>query len=124
MIHYAPDRQATEAEAQQMAAQMAALCRIFQNYPLSMGNRVVDPVRGLPSRLKFRPKPADLVEALEIEKKRRDLVRANALSHLQERDERRKLAEAEASYACSKFTAKQRAAQVKALLRPQMMDKS
>lgn len=99
MVHYALDRVATPDEAKQMALQMTALCRVFAAYPPSFGRRVVDPVKGLPSRLKYRPKPADLVEALDAEKHRRALIRANAQSHMQERDRRLKQAEEDAEYA-------------------------
>lgn len=117
MVHYAPDRQATLFEAKQLTAQMAALNLVFQSYSPSLCKRVIDLVKGLPSRLKFRPKPADLVEALEVEKKRRDLVRANALNHMKERDDRARLAEVEATYAKNKLSPDERAAQVRALLR-------
>lgn len=117
MVHYALDRVATPEEAKQWAAQMVALAKVFAAYPYSLGKRVIDPVKGLPSKLKFRPKPADLVEALEAEKKRRDTVRANALSHMQEREERVRVAEAEASYAKNKLSPEERAAQVRALLK-------
>jgi hypothetical protein len=117
MVHYVSDRQATLFEAKQLTAQMAALNLVFQSYSPSLGKRVVGPVKGLPSRLKFRPKPADLVEALDAEKKRRDLVRANALSHMKEREDRRLLAENEATYAKNKMSPEERAAQVQALLR-------
>ena len=119
MVFYALDREASPVEVKQWAAQVIGIAQVFQKFPRSLGKRVIDPANGLPSRLKFRPKPADVTEALEAEKKRRDLVRANALNHMQEREERVRVAEAEASYAKKKLSPEERAAQVRALLRAQ-----
>lgn len=43
------------------------LAMLFAAYPKSWGEAVLDPVSGLPSRLRFMPSIADLKEALEAE---------------------------------------------------------
>lgn len=117
MVYYAPEKDATKEEVARMGAQLVGIAQVFEKFPYSLGKRVIDPANGLPSRLKFRPKPADVTEALEAEKKRRDLVRANALSHMQEREERARVAEVEATYAQNTKSPEERAAQVRALLK-------
>ena len=54
-----------------MTAMMAA-------YPVDFVRRVIDPVNGLPSRLKWLPTLADVKAALEAEKARRNRIAANA----------------------------------------------
>lgn len=97
-------------------AYTASLVAVFANYPPSAGKRVADPVRGLGATLKYDPKVADVTAALEAELKRRQLIRANALWHNQEREARRKLAEAEADYQRNRPSEEGRRAQVEKLL--------
>lgn len=94
-----------------------SLVAVFANYPPSIGRRVADPVRGLASTLKYDPKVPDVTAALEAEVKRRQLIRANALWHNQERETRRKLQEAEADFAKHRLDEEARRAQVAEYLR-------
>lgn len=80
----------------------AAIVAVFCDFPASVGKIVADPVKGLASRLKYDPKPADVVEALTAETKRLELIRANALWHLQEREERVRVKQAEREFAASR----------------------
>lgn len=75
-----------------------ALFEIFSAYPQSIGLRVVDSVIGLPSKLKYTPKSAEVSQALTAEVKRRDLIRANALSHIRESERRAVEAKQEKKY--------------------------
>lgn len=95
---------------------VVALHKVFSAYPKSIGLRVVDPVKGLPSRLNFHPKVADVSEALRDEVKRRDLIRANALSHIRERERREEEARAETEWMHNRPNAKTRRVQAQALL--------
>lgn len=91
-----------------------SLAEIFAVYRQSICEAVIDPVHGLPGRLAFVPKPAELREALEAEHKRIDLIRANALTHIQERQRRIREAEEAARY--KPGTAEERKARVDKLL--------
>lgn len=95
---------------------VVALHKVFSAYPKSIGLRVVDPVKGLPSRLKFHPKVADVSEALRDEVKRRDLIRANALSHIRERERREAEAKADAAFEASRPDIEVRKRQAEELL--------
>lgn len=95
---------------------VVALHKVFSAYPKSLGLRVVDPVNGLPSRLKYHPKVADVSEALRDEVKRRDLIRANALNHIRERERREAEAKAEAEFEASRPDIEVRRQQAEALL--------
>lgn len=95
-----------------------ALFELFSAYPKSIGTRVVDTVTGLPSRLKYTPKAAEVSEALVAEIKRRDLIRANALSHKRERDRRDESSRAEREFQAGRPSAEHRRQQVVELLRP------
>lgn len=89
-------------------AYVVALHDLFMAYPRSLGLRVTDPVRGLPSRLKFHPKIADVSEALRDEVKRRDLIRANALNHIRERERREAEARDAAAFDADRPTTERR----------------
>lgn len=102
-------------------AYTASLVATFANFPPSAGRRVADPVNGLGAKLKFDPKVADVNAALEAELKRRQLIRANALWHNQEREERRRVAEAEREFQANRRSAAERKAQVDDLLRARPM---
>lgn len=91
-----------------------SLAEVFSAYRQSICEAVLNPVTGLPGRLAFIPKPAELREALEAERRRIDNIRANALTHIQERRRRIKEAEEEARY--KPGTCEERKAQVDRLL--------
>lgn len=91
-----------------------SLAEIFATYRQSVCEAVLNPVTGLPGRLAFIPKPAELREALETERKRVDNIRANALTHIQER--KRRAEEAEEAAQWKPGTVEQRKAQVDKLL--------
>lgn len=89
-------------------AYVVALHDLFMAYPRSLGLRVTDPVNGLPSRLKFHPKVADVAEALRDAVKRRDLIRANALTHIRERQRRETEARDAAAFEASRPSVERR----------------
>jgi hypothetical protein len=43
------------------------LASVFKSYPTEAGRRVIDPMRGLPSKCKFLPSVAETVEAIKAE---------------------------------------------------------
>jgi len=98
-----------------------AMAQVFAAYPASVGHKSCDPVTGVPGRLKFVPKPAELKEALDAEMRRRDLIKANALSHMQEREERQRQAKAEAELIANRGTMEERAKQIAKLLKVRPM---
>ena len=53
-----------------------ALCKVFSAYPLKFGREIVDPMEGLPSRLKFSPAISEVKEALDGAILRRSKLRA------------------------------------------------
>lgn len=106
-----PDFRAHDAKGYALA-----LFDLFAAYPRSIGSRIVDPVSGLPSRLKFTPKIADVKEALEAEVKRRALIRANAVWHMREKERRDEERAKEAEFERNRPSAEQRAEQVRLLL--------
>lgn len=67
---------------------VVALHQVFCAHPPMICQRIIDPVSGLPSTLKFTPKVADVAEALRLEARRLDIIRANAVSHNLERERR------------------------------------
>lgn len=91
---------------------LEALVKTFAGFPYSVGKAVVHPINGLPGRLKYNPKVADVLEALKAEHKRLDYIRANALSHIGERRRRERWASEEANYAQNTATAEARKEQV------------
>ena len=103
-----PDFKAHDAKGYALA-----LFDLFAAYPRSIGSRVVDPVNGLPSRLKFTPKIADVKEALEAEVKRRALIRANALWHIREKERRDEERQAEAEFERNRPPAEERVRQAR-----------
>lgn len=107
-----PDFKAHDAKGYTLA-----LWHVFKAYPRSIGSRVVDPVKGLPAKLKFTPKSADLVQALDAEVARRKLIKANALSHIAEKRRRLKAEAEEAAFNAQLPTAEERKAQVERLLK-------
>lgn len=56
----------------------AGMAANFSAFPRDIVKRVCDPVKGLPSRLKFLPTIADVREALEAERVKRDRIIGNA----------------------------------------------
>ena len=70
-----------------------ALCALFAEYPASIGRQAIDPVRGLPSKLKFPPAIAEVKEALDAAMNRRRLIGHRAKWMLEERARREAEAE-------------------------------
>lgn len=66
---------------------------VFMAAELDFVRRVVDPINGLPSRLKYLPTIAEVVEALAAERTRRSQLRATAAWMLREHDRRKAEAE-------------------------------
>lgn len=126
------DPKPTLAEANELAARLLrnypdlkandpkgyvlALVEVFCAYPLGVGIAACDPVKGLPSALRFTPKTADLKACLEVRMKRRDLIRANALSHKAERRRRLDVAREEAEFERNRGTIDERRAHVQRIL--------
>lgn len=93
LLGFYPAREVNNAKV--FAAGMTAL---FVAYPQDLVKRVCDPVRGLPSRLKWLPTIADAREALDAEKLRRDRIAANARWVLKEAEKREREAEWDRSH--------------------------
>jgi hypothetical protein len=85
-------------------------------YPKDFVKRVCNPVTGLPSRLKFLPTVADLHEALEAEKTRRDRIAAAAKYVIQQDEKRRNEAREAAAFEANRPSLDERARKVKELL--------
>jgi hypothetical protein len=84
---------------------------------LDFVRRVVDPVTGLPSRMKFLPTMAEINEAIAVERTRRSQIRATAAWMLREHDRRKAEEEERAKWAhLSPEELERRRAQVAALL--------
>lgn len=90
------------------AALLRAFERIFAVYPRFAAVEVCDPAKGLPSRLQFIPKPADLVAALEAVVGNRRAYAIRAQWHKDEHLRRKKESDIDASR--NKSTAAERAA--------------
>lgn len=93
-----------------------SLAKVFADYPESLGRRVVDPTWGLPSKLSYSPKVADLTKALEAEMSRRRIIRANALWHVQEGERRAAAAYKEQEFQRARADTETRRRQVDELL--------
>lgn len=59
-------------------AYAAGMAMVLAAHPLDFVRRVCDPVKGLPSRLKWLPTLADVTAAIEEERTRRERIAANA----------------------------------------------
>lgn len=97
-----------------------ALKELFGVYPLSVCYRATGK-DGLPGKLPFVPKTADVKRALDDEMKRRDLIRSNALWHMQEADNREKAKKDEQEFLRHYPDAETRKRQVQELLRARQM---
>lgn len=64
-----------------------ALKTVFMHAELDFAKRVVDPVHGLPSRLRHLPTIAEVTEALEAERRRRSSIRGTAAWMIRRHDE-------------------------------------
>lgn len=94
-----------------------ALTTVFMAVELDFVRRVVDPINGLPSRLKYLPTIAEVNEALAAERARRSQIRATAAWMIREHDRRKAEAEERARWAhLGEEEIKRRRAQVEALL--------
>jgi hypothetical protein len=108
LIGLYPAREVGDAKA--YAAGMTAL---LAAHPIDFVRRVCDPVRGLPSRLKWLPTLADVNEAIEAERKRRDRIAANARHVIAEAERAKAKAEQEAELQASRGSEEDRAQQVR-----------
>lgn len=77
----------------------AGLTALMAAYPTDFVKRVVNPVTGLASRLKFVPTLADVREALEAERARRNRILSCAITVIQETEKARQKADDEARWA-------------------------
>lgn len=76
-------------EVNNTALYVQSVTAVLAAYPHDFVRRVVDPVTGLPSRLKFIPTIAEIKAALDAESARRQRIAANA-RYLVEQDEQRR----------------------------------
>lgn len=83
-----PARQVHDAETYSRG-----VVAVFMASELDFVRRVVDPVTGLPSRMKFLPTMAEINEAISAERTRRSQIRATAAWMLREHDRRKAEAE-------------------------------
>lgn len=94
-----------------------ALATVFMAAELDFVRRVVDPINGLPSRLKYLPTIAEVNEALAAERTRRSQIRATAAWMIREHDRRKaELEERERWAHLGEDEMERRRAQVAALL--------
>lgn len=96
-----------------------ALKTVFMAAELDFVRRVVDPVNGLPSRLRYLPTIAEVNEALAGERSRRSQIRATAAWMMREHDRRKAEAEERARWAnLGEEELERRRRQVADLLKP------
>lgn len=95
----------------------AGLSALMAAFPRDMVKRVCDPVAGLPSRLKFFPSLADVREALDAEKTRRDRIAANARYVIAEHERLKAKAEQDAEFERNRPAAEDRKRRTDELLR-------
>lgn len=99
-----------------------ALRTVFMAAELDFVRRVVDPINGLPSRLKYLPTIAEVTEAIATERTRRSQIRATAAWMLREHDRRKAEAEERARWShLGEEELERRRAQVEALLSPKQV---
>ncbi len=112
-------RSRNKDEAREFKAYSVKLIEAFSVHPYSVGKAVVHGGTGLPSKLAYSPKPADVAKAIAAEEARLALIRANAFAHKAERA--RRLAQQAEDEAWrrerERVPAAERAARVQALLR-------
>lgn len=89
-------------------AYMGTLAMLFAAYPEWAGRAVVDPVKGLPGRLKFLPSAAELKEALEAELSKARAYAVKAQWHKHESAKRTRQKDIDEQY--NKLSAEDRAA--------------
>jgi hypothetical protein len=107
-----PAREVGDAKA--YAAGMTA---VLAAHPIDFVRRVCDPVKGLPSRLKWLPTIADVTEAINAECQRRDRIGANARYVIAEHERLERKAKEDAEWEKSRPAAEDRAKQVLELLK-------
>jgi len=88
-----PARQVHDAETYSMA-----MVAVFMAVEHDFVRRVVDPVIGLPSKLKYLPTVAEVTEALEAERAKREHIKLTAHWMLREHDRRKAEAEERAKW--------------------------
>ena len=93
LIGFYPSRELNDA-----TTYLAGVTALFAAYPEDFVKRVCDPVTGLPSRNKWLPSPAELKEALEAEKEKRDKILSNAKWTIIETERRERVKVEEAKY--------------------------
>jgi hypothetical protein len=96
---------------------MRSLAKLFSTYPYIIGQRVLDPVSGMPAKFKYpEVKIADAKAALDYEYGKMKIIQHNAREHVKEDARRRAQAIEDARIEASKGDAAQRAATVARLL--------
>ncbi len=105
-----PDFKAHEAKGF-----VVAVKEVIAMYPLSVAYRAMGP-QGLPGKLQFVPKTADVKKALDDELARREQIKCNAKLHKIERENRAKQEEEEAKYNVSENEREARNVRIKDLI--------
>lgn len=90
-------------------AYVAGMTAVLMSHPADFARRVCDPVRGLPSRLKWLPTLADVTGAIAVERGRRERIMANARYVLARHEARRREADERAAFEASRPCAADRA---------------
>lgn len=108
LIGFYPAREVVDAKRY-----VAGMTALMAAYPLDFVRRVTNPVTGLPSRLKYLPTLADVREALEVERARRDRIVANARYVIEETQRRKQADEDAREFERNRPDAEARARQVK-----------
>lgn len=94
----------------------AGMTALMATFPLDLVKRCIDPVEGLPSKLKWLPTLADVREFLDTERDRRARILGNARWTVQEAERRAKEAEEERRFEANRPSAEERARKVRELL--------
>jgi len=89
-------------EVHDARAYAAGMTAVLMSHPADFVRRVCDPVRGLPSRLKWLPTLADVTEAIAAERDRRERIAANARYVIARHEARRREAEDRAAFEASR----------------------
>lgn len=111
LLGFYPAREVNDAQAYAMG-----ISALFSAYPAKFVKAVCHPVTGLPSRLKWLPTLAEIKDALDGEKSRRERIIANAMWVVRVAGEKRRESELNAQIAAGRKTETERAEQVKKLL--------
>lgn len=98
-------------------AYVAGMAALLASYPRDFVKRVCSPVDGLPTRLKWLPTLADVREALDGEKARRERIAAHARYVIRAHEEAKAKAESDAEFERNRPAAEERARRAQEIIR-------